>query len=75
MKFKPGVDLFASDFHHQIPRYYATEDDLKAAGKGTFAANWLTVYNPYINPPWLLIPKCLEKIIADKAVVMLVVPK
>ena len=39
LKFKPGVDLLASDFHHQLPRYYAMEDDPKAAGNDAFAAN------------------------------------
>ena len=75
MKFKPGVDLFASDFHHQLPLYYAIEDYTKAAGHDVINAKWLVENNPYINPPWLLIPKCLEKIIADQAVVMFVVPK
>ena len=75
MKSKPVVDLFASDFHHQLPRYYTMEDDRKAADKDAFKGNWLVENNPYINPPWLLIPKCLEKIIADQAVVMFVVPK
>ena len=75
LKFKPGVDLFALDFHHQLPRYYAMEDDPKAAGKDAITANWLTEYNPHINPPWYLISKCLEKIIEDQAVVMFVVPK
>ena len=51
------------------------EDDPKAAGKDAFTANWLTEYNPYINHPWLLIPKCLKKIIEDQAVVMFVAPK
>ena len=51
------------------------EDYPKAAGKDAYKANWLVENNPYINTPWLLIPKRLEKIIADQAVVMFVVPK
>ena len=31
LKFKPGVDIFASDFHHQLPKYYALEADPNAA--------------------------------------------
>ena len=75
LRFNPGVYLFASNFHHQLQRYCAVEDDPKAAGKDAFKANWLVENNPYINPPWLLIPKCLENIIADQVVVMFVVPK
>ena len=75
LKFKPGVDLFAADFHYQLPRYYAMEDDPEATGKYAFKADCLLEYYPHINPPWLLVPKCLEKVIADQAVVMFVVNK
>ena len=75
LKFKPGVGLFASDFHHQLPRYYALKADPKAAVQGAFTANWLLELKPYINPLWFLIPKCLQKIRKDQAEVMMVVPK
>ena len=75
MKFKQGVDLFASDFHHQLPRYYAMEDDPKAAGKDAFKTDWLLELNQFINPPWHLIHKCLKNIIEDQVVAMAVVPK
>ena len=51
------------------------ECDTKAAGKDTFKATWLVENNPHINQPWLLIPKRIEKIISDQAVVMFVVHK
>ena len=51
------------------------EDDPKAASKDAFTENWLMEYNPCINPPWYLIPKCVENIIQDNAIVMFVVPK
>ena len=69
------VDLFASDFHHQLPRYYAKENDHKAAGKDAFKTDWLLEFNPYINPPWHLIPKCLKKTIEENVVAMFVVHK
>ena len=50
------------------------EDDPKAAGKVAFMANWLMEHNPYINPPWFLIPKCLAKLVEDHAVAMFVAP-
>ena len=51
------------------------EDDPKAAGKDAFKANWLLENNPYINPPWYLIPKVLKKLIEDQATAMVMVPK
>ena len=75
LHFKPGVDLFASMEHHQLPRYYAVDADPGSAGKDAFRANWLLEVRPYCNPPWFLIPRCLTKIIKDQAEVMMVVPK
>ena len=75
LKFKPEVDLFASKFHHQLPRYCALEADPNAAGRDAFTANWLLEFRPYIIPPWHLIPECLEQIRTDQAEVMMVVPK
>ena len=75
LKFKLGVDLFASDYHHQLPRYFTAEHDPKAAGTYAFTVNWLMELRPYINPPWYLIPRYLEKIQKDHAEVMRVVPK
>ena len=75
LKSKSGADLCASDFHHQLPRYYALETDPKAAGKDAFTANWLLELKPCINSHWFLIPKCLQKIRKDQAEVMMVVPK
>ena len=75
LKFKPGVDLFASDFHHQLSRYYALEADPNAAGRDAITASWLLELRPYINTLWFLIHKCLQKIRQDQAEVMMVVTK
>ena len=75
LKFKPGVDLFASDYHHQLSSNFTAEHDQKAAGTDAFTVNWLMKLKPYINPPWYLIPRCLEKIQAGQAEVMMVVHK
>ena len=74
-RFKPGVDFFASDTHHQLLRYYALEKDPKAAGKDAFKVNWLLEYQSYTNPPWVDISRCLDMIQRDQAQVMMVVPK
>ena len=51
LKFKPWVGLFASDFHHQLPMFYALEADPNAAGRDAFTANWLLELRPYIIVP------------------------
>ena len=69
------MDLFAFDTHNQLSRYYALEKDPKAARRDAFEVNWLLEYQPYINPPWVDISRCLDKIQQDQAQVMMVVHK
>jgi len=75
LRFKPGADMFASAAHHQLPRYYSAYRDPRSAGKNAFKADWLLEVRPYVNPPWFLIPQCLNKVIKDQAEVMIVVAK
>jgi hypothetical protein len=74
LAFKPSVDLFASDAHHQVPRYFSQYADPKAAGQDAFQRNWAEETRPYANPPWPLISRVLKKVITDKVRIMLVVP-
>ena len=76
LNFKPSVDLFASDNHHQLPRYHTADpQDTKAVVCDAFKFNWLSELYPYINPPWDDIQACLTKIKHDKVKAMLVIPE
>jgi len=69
LKFKPAVDLFPTDAHHQLPRYFTMTTD-------AFTLYWHREELPYLNSPWTFIAKAkvLNKIIADKVVAMMVIP-
>jgi len=74
LKFKPSVDLFASEAHHQLPRYFSRFPDPKAVGVDAFKANWATERAIYANPPWPLVERVLKKIQKEKVRAMVVVP-
>ena len=74
LHFKPSADLFASATHHQLPRYYSKSYDPKAVRTNAFSINWNLEAAPYVNPPWSLIPKVLDKIASEHVKVMIVLP-
>ena len=69
----PVLDMFASTLNHQIPKYFSWTLDLQAVGMDAFSVNWNKGLL-YMFPPFSLIQKCLQKIIKDKAIVLLITP-
>ena len=67
----PTTDLFASRLNKQCPVYASWRPDPDAMFVDAFSANWHNVYF-YAFPPFSLM--CLEKIQANKADGILVVP-
>ena len=71
----PCIDLFASNRHHQLPRYYSVyADDSTALGQNAFACVWDPGVCLYANPSWTLIGRVLTKIAEDGSRVLLVTP-
>jgi len=75
LHFKPGVDLFASAEHHQLPTYYSATEDPNALGVDAFQATWHALPALYINHPWPLIHKCLTRLVQDRVQALMVVPE
>ena len=69
----PVLDMFASTLNHQVPKYFSWTLDPQAVGMDTFSVNWDKGLL-YMFPPFSLIQKCLQKIIKDKATVLLITP-
>lgn len=70
---RPDIDLFASSLNCQIKDYVAWAPDPNAQAVDAFTITW---NHPliYAFPPFSLIQKCLQKIIQDKARVILIAP-
>src|ERR1051325_9985310 len=67
------VDLFANRSNTQLPRYFSWIPDPYAEAVNAFLQPWNRV-RLWANPPWILIPRVLAKIVRDKATVALLVP-
>jgi hypothetical protein len=55
------VDLFADRTTSLLPKYVSWQPDPDA-----FTIPWTQFNNPWINPPWNLITKCLHKILNER---------
>ena len=69
----PDIDLFASRLNAQVSTYVSWRPDPHALAVDAFTLDWRNL-NFYAFPPFCLVPKCIQKIMADKAVGLLVVP-
>ncbi|CAG4946416.1 unnamed protein product [Colias eurytheme] len=69
----PNFDLFASIQNHKCERYASWKLDPQSEIIDAFTFNWTNLYF-YAFPPFCLITKVLHKIIANKAVGIVVVP-
>jgi len=71
---KIDIDLFASRLNAQCVKYCSWKPDPQAIFIDAFSRNWKDFSNPYMFPPFSVIPACLQKICQDKARVVFVAP-
>lgn len=67
------VDLFASKFNHQLPRYFSFLPDKHAVAVDAFSVKWSNI-NCYCFSPFSLIGKILQKVDQDQADMTFVAP-
>ena len=74
-RFGPhSIDLFASRRNTMLPRFFSRYLDPSAAAHDAFRQDWAVERNAYAHPPYILIPRILEKVRRDKATITLVAP-
>ena len=73
MNFKPTVDLFATRLNIQLPHFISVRPDPESKGVNSFTLS-LENLPFYAFPPFISIPKVLQKVWHDKAEGILVVP-
>ena len=74
-KYNPTTDAFASSWNHILPEWWSWRHHPGASAVDAFAQRWkIRGKLLYINPPWTLIPKVLQKLIRDQATAVIVVP-
>ena len=65
------IDLFASRLTKQLPHFYSWRADPEAAATDAFMQDWSHLRG-FANPPWCLISRCLSKVRAEEAQIVLV---
>ena len=68
-----NIDLFATRLNHKLPTYCSWKPNPGCSYVDAFLINRGN-YNLYAFPPLSLIPRCLQKILQDRAKGILVVP-
>ncbi|XP_071479361.1 uncharacterized protein [Diadema antillarum] len=69
----PQVDLFASTLNKQLPVYCTKHNDPAALMTDAFTMQW-NRFLGYAFPPFALIPRVLQKVLTDKATLLLIAP-
>ena len=67
------VDRFATNLNAQLPRFNTRYWEPNSEGINALAQDW-SGENNYANPPWALIPRILQKVIADQAECTIITP-
>ena len=67
------MDRFATFQNTQIPRFNSLFLDVGSEAIDAFTQNW-GQENNYINPPWALLPRVVEKLVTDQATATVIAP-
>ena len=57
------IDLFATRFSHQLPRFFSWRPDPETEATDAFSQDWRNL-RAYAHPPWCLIARVLAKALA-----------
>ena len=67
------VDLFATRFSHQLPRFFGWHPDPEVEATDAFLQDWRNL-QAYAHPPWCLITRVLGKALCQRVTLVLVTP-
>ena len=73
LNISPSIDLFASRFNTQLPEFISYRPDPESKAVNAFNQS-STQLNFYAFPPFLCLPRVMQKTWHDRAEVILVVP-
>ena len=67
------VDLFTTRFSARLPRFFTWRPDPMGEATDALAQDW-SGFLGYANPPWCLVARTLQKVRAQEATIVIVVP-
>ena len=68
-----SIDRFATFQNRQLLRYNSLYWDVGSEAVDAFSQRW-SGENNYVNAPWALLPRIIEKVVADRAVATVIAP-
>jgi len=68
------VDLCAGRHNRQCARYFSARHEPEAAATNAFLQDWSKESNPYINPPFGLLPRVLQQVADQQVEVTVIAP-
>ena len=74
LSFTPTVDLFASRINKQLDRFFSYRPDPEAEVIDAFSVDWGDI-KFYAFPPFNIINRVLQKVVADEATGIIIVPE
>lgn len=73
LNFTPEIDLFATRINNQLDRYVSFRPDPNCIAVNAFIIDWKHL-EFYAFPPFICLPKVIQKLCNDEATGILVVP-
>ena len=68
------MDLFASPYNCQVPTFCSWIQDESAFVTNAFSIHWGSPWVSFVNAPWSLLLKILQKVASDQAEVRCITP-
>ena len=69
----PEVDMFASRINTKLDKYFSWRPDPSSLVTDAFSVGWGDIYG-YVFPPFRIVGRVIQKIIQDRATVLVVMP-
>ena len=73
-KVQPQIDLFAGDDNRQVELFYSYRLSSQAVATNAFSQDWGAWEVCWANPPWPYIPRFLNQVQRQRALVLAVLP-
>ena len=69
-----SIDLFASRLNAQCQKYFSWFPDPQAVATDAFTQDWGQYQLCFLNPPWILMGRCLAQVTRQRATAVVIAP-
>jgi hypothetical protein len=73
--FFPQLELFGDETNHLLPSFVSKHPNRRALFHNAFSRDWSALPPMYANPPFSLLGRVLQKIVAERPSILLIAPE